>query len=131
MIGKGAAKLLDIRYIELNTGYFHNGPAWIGNVKESKSGATIYFNDHAFQKCHGDISNYYDVETGEEYWISRPKKNGEDRHWGGSGKIIIDRKVVPEYLKLIGAEKLPASKYIIEDIEDVFPVERINEMMNE
>ena len=41
---------MDIRYIELKTGYSDNGPAWIGNVKESKSGRTIYFNDHAFQK---------------------------------------------------------------------------------
>ena len=44
---------MDIRYIELKTGYNDNGPAWIGNVKESKSGKTIYFNDHAFQKYHG------------------------------------------------------------------------------
>ena len=38
---------MDIRYIELKAGYNDNGPAWIGNVKESKSGKTIYFNDHA------------------------------------------------------------------------------------
>lgn len=80
---------MDIRYIELKTGYNDNGPAWIGNVKESKSGKTIYFNDHAFQKYHGVFSNYIDIETGDEYWISRVKKNGEDRYWAGSGKITI------------------------------------------
>ena len=56
---------MDIRYIELKTGYNDNGPAWIGKVKESKSGKTIYFNDHAFQKHHGAFSNYIDIETGE------------------------------------------------------------------
>ena len=54
---------MDIRYIELKTGYNDNGPAWIGNVKESKSGKTIYFNDHAFQKYHGVYSNYIDKAT--------------------------------------------------------------------
>jgi hypothetical protein len=30
-------------YIELKTGYQDNGPAWIGRVKFSKTGQTIYF----------------------------------------------------------------------------------------
>ncbi len=122
---------MDIRYIELKTGYNDNGPAWIGNVKESKSGKTIYFNDHAFQKYHGAYSNYIDIETGDEYWISRVKKNGEDRHWAGSGKITIDRKVIDEYLAIVNADKLDDSKYIIADIEDVFPIERISSYLNE
>ncbi len=122
---------MDIRYIELKTGYNDNGPAWIGNVKESKSGKTIYFNDHAFQKYHGVNSNYIDIETGDEYWISRIKKNGEDRHWAGSGKITIDRKVIDEYLEIVNVDKLDASKYIIADIEDVFPIERISIYLNE
>ena len=122
---------MDIRYIELKTGYNDNGPAWIGNVKESKSGKTIYFNDHAFQKYHGAFSNYIDIETGDEYWISRVKKNGEDRHWAGSGKITIDRKVIDEYLELVNADKLDESKFIIADIEDVFPIERICSYSNE
>ncbi len=122
---------MDIRYIELKTGYNDNGPAWIGNVKESKSGKTIYFNDHAFQKYHGAFSNYIDIETGDEYWISRVKKNGEDRHWAGSGKITIDRKVIDEYLDIVHADKLDESKFIIADIEDVFPIERISSYLNE
>ena len=122
---------MDIRYIELKTGYNDNGPAWIGSVKESKSGKTIYFNDHAFQKYHGAYSNYIDIETGDEYWISRVKKNGEDRHWAGSGKITIDRKVIDEYLAIVNVDNLDDSKYIIADIEDVFPVERISSYLNE
>ena len=82
---------MDIRYIELKSGYNDDGPAWIGHVQESKSGRTVYFNDHAFQNRRGEYSNYIDIETGEEYWISGVKKNGEDRHWAGSGKITIDR----------------------------------------
>lgn len=35
------------------------------------------FNDHAFQKYNGGCSNYVDIETGDEYWISGLKKMGE------------------------------------------------------
>jgi hypothetical protein len=120
-----------IKYIELKTGYSDDGPAWIGRVKESKSGKTIYFNDHAFQRWNGVSGNYYDVETDEEYWISGVKKNGHDRHWAGKGKVIIDRKVIDEYLKITGEKEIDLKRFEIQDIEDIFPVERIKELLNE
>ena len=76
----------EIRYIELKTGYSDDGPAWIGKVKLSKSGSTIYFDNKAFRKLQNTMGNYYDVETKEYYWISGVKKNGTDRHWAGHGK---------------------------------------------
>ena len=122
---------MNIKYIELKTGYCDDGPAWIGNVKESKTGKTIYFNNHAFQKRQSIQGNYYDIETGEEYWISGVKRNGQDRHWAGSGKVMIDRKCIGEYLSIVNWPSLPSSDFIIEDIEDSFPVERINQLLNE
>ena len=124
-------RTMQIKYIELKTGYNDDGPAWIGRVKESKSGRTIYFNDHAFQRYNGISGNYFDVETGEEYWISGIKKNGSDRHWAGHGKIIIDRKVVPEYLSITDKTAIDEHVFVIEDIEDIFPVERISKLLNE
>ena len=32
-----------LKYIELKTGYSDDGPAWIGRVKMSRSGRTVYF----------------------------------------------------------------------------------------
>ena len=119
-----------IKYIELKTGYNDNGPAWIGKVKISRSGNTIYFNDHAFEKCNGISGNFIDIETGDEYWISGIKKNGENRHWAGSDKIIIDSKIISEYLEIVGDKEINKTKFVIEDIEDVFPVERINRLLN-
>jgi len=76
-----------IRYIELKTGYNDNGPAWIGRVQVSRSGQTVYFNGRAFKRRGGGASgNHFDVETGDNYWISGVKKDGRDRHWAGSGK---------------------------------------------
>jgi len=121
---------MNIKYIELKTGHHDDGPAWIGNVKESRSGRTVYFNNHAFQKYNGISGNYCDVESGEEYWISGVKKNGSDRHWAGKGRIIIDRKVLDEYLKITGKTELDERRFLLQDIDDVFPIDRIRETLN-
>ena len=108
-----------IKYIELKTGYSDNGPAWIGFVESSKTGQTLYFNDIAFKKAKvtGGNSNYYDIETGDEYWISGVKKNQQDRHWAGNGKIMIDKSAVAEYLKLIGQDTIDMSRTKLVDIK--------------
>ena len=121
----------DLMYIELKTGYSDDGPAWIGYVKTSKTKKTIYFNDHAFQKYNGGYSNYVDIENGDEYWISGLKKRESNRHWAGHGKIMSDRRAVNEYLTLIGEKELPLNLFEIIDIEDRFPVERVNKLLND
>lgn len=120
----------NILYIELKTDYSDNGPAWIGRVKYSKSGNTIYFNNKAFQAYESVGSNYIDIETGDRYWISGVKKNGEDRHWAGSGKIMIDRKIIDEYLCITGQKSIDKRKHEIIDMPDEFPIERINGIIN-
>ena len=92
---------------------------------------TIYFNDHAFQKYNGGYSNYVDIENGDEYWISGLKKRESNRHWDGHGKIMIDRRAVNEYLTLIGEKELPLNLFEIIDIENRFPVERVNNLLND
>lgn len=100
-------------YVELKSGHADNGPAWIGYADTSKSGRTIYFNDRAFQSCKGGGigSNYFDVESGDEYWISGIKKEGGDRHWAGGGIISIQREAVDEYLQVRGYGQLDLSSY--------------------
>jgi hypothetical protein len=92
-----------VMYMELKTGYNDNGPARIGRVTFSKSGQSVYYRGKTFARIHGGgiSANYYDVETGEEYWISGVKKNGEDRHWAGSGPIEIDHDARAEYERLV------------------------------
>jgi hypothetical protein len=119
-----------IMYVELKSGFSDDGPAWIGKVKFSKSGQTVYFNDKGFKKISGISGNYMDIETGDEYWISGVKKNGEDRHWAGNGKIQIDRKVIDEYLMIIKQKNIDFKKLEVVDIVDSFPVERINQLEN-
>lgn len=127
----GMRMIRDLMYIELKTGYSDDGPAWIGYVKTSKTKRTIYFNDHAFQKSISNYSNYIDIESGEEYWISGLKKKESNRHWAGRGKVMIDHKAVNEYLTLIGEKELPLNLFEVIELEDRFPVERVNELLNE
>jgi hypothetical protein len=100
-------------YVELKSGYNDNGPAWIGKGFLSKTGRTIYFNGQAFQKGNGISGNHFDIENGDEYWISGLKINGEDRHWAGSGTIQIDESIIQDYLQLTGQTILPKIKYKI------------------
>lgn len=109
--------MMEICYIEHKIGN-ENGAAWIAAVKRSKSGQTVYFNGKSFKKRPGISGNYIDIETGEEYWISGVKKDGGDRHWAGSGKIMIDNSILSEYLELIEKTSLPKSRYEIVDLKD-------------
>jgi len=109
----GTVKLL--RYIELKSGHSDNGPAWIGYVTSSKTGRTLYFNGRGLMKLKDQRraesgGNYVDMETGESFGVSGVKKNGEDRHWAGSGKVLIEPAAVSEYLETIGAKTLDRSR---------------------
>ena len=87
-------------YVELKShggGHDDNGPAWITRIKFSKTGKSIYFKEKLLQKFNAGCGNYIDAETDDVYWVSGPKKNGEDRYpWAGE-KIKIDDDVREEY----------------------------------
>ncbi len=122
----------EIKYIELKTGYSHNGPAWIGLVSFSKSGRTIYFNGKAFQRIGSDRmqGNYYDIESGEEYWISGVKKDQSDRYSFGIGQIHIEKRIIDEYLALINRTTLDKSRFQICTVIEDNPISRIHEIEN-
>ena len=74
------------------------GPARIGRVTFSKSGKSLHYKGKTFQslKGNGFKANYFDVESGDHYWISGPKKNGEDGLYGPK-PTPIDEDVREEY----------------------------------
>lgn len=78
------------------------GPARIGRVRFSKSGKTIYYRGRQLQslKGRGFKANYFDVETGAEFWVSGCKKRGGDRLYKG-GVVEIDEEVREEYWREI------------------------------
>jgi hypothetical protein len=114
-----------LKYIELKTGYNDNGPAWIGRVKASKSGSTLYFNGRALkQGARGASGNYVDLKTGEVFWISGVKRNSEDRHWAGSGKVLIEAAAVEEYLSIVGRLELDKTRFVVtHEIQETDPAD--------
>lgn len=112
-------------YIELKTGFNDNGPAWIARAKTSKSGQTIYFNGRALKRgARGAPGNFYDIETGEIYWVSGVKRDGSDRHWAGSGRVSIEASAVPEYLALVGESSLDKARFEVSDsIQETDPAD--------
>ena len=125
-----------LRYIELKSGYSNDdGPAWIGYVTPSKTGRTLYFNGRGLMKLKGQRrgdsgGNYVDVENGESFWVSGVKKNGEDRHWAGSGKIQIEEAAVTEYLRVIGANSLDSSRCEVTNSVRATDIERLSKLAN-
>ena len=118
----------ELRYIELKSGYNDDGPAWVGYVEFSKSGKTTYFNDHAFNgNGHGGC---HDIETGDIYWITGIKKDGNNRHIFGRGKIQIQDRAIEEYESITGI-KIHNNKNF--EIVTVKPTskERFNSILNE
>lgn len=100
-----------IMYIESKAGGL-TGPARIGRVKFSKTGATLYYGDKAFQSLKGDgfKSNYFDVETGEHYWISGPRKDGQDALYATHTRPVVDEDVQDEYFLKIRGVAVPGRK---------------------
>lgn len=77
-----------------------NGPARIGRVTFNRTGKSLTYRGRTFQslKGHGFKANYFDVATGAQFWISGPRKDGQDRLYPGSTlQVEIDDDVAEEY----------------------------------
>jgi len=104
-----------LRYIELKSEYADNGPAWIGYVTPSRSGRTLYFNGDALSKYKGQ---------GRGSW------GGEDRHWAGSGKVLVEAAALSEYLETIGAKCLDTSHCEVTHAVVPTDIERLHALAN-
>jgi len=121
-----------LRYIELKSGHGDSGPAWIELVEMSRTGTTVYFDNRALKRLKGGgiSGNFFDLESGEEFWISGVKKNGEDRHWAGSGRVLVERAAVEEYLAVRSVDVLDPRRYEITDAVKPSDVQRFKELEN-
>jgi hypothetical protein len=85
-----------IMYIESKAAGL-NGPARIGRVYFSKTGRTLYYKDQEFIRISGFKANHLEVKTREEYWISGPRRDGQDRLYVSNLPVEIDDDVRAEY----------------------------------
>jgi hypothetical protein len=81
-----------IMYIE-NKSEGLDGPGRIGWVEFSKSGRSFYYQGRRLQKTKSGYKyNCFDSETGDNFWITGPKKDGGDKLYGGVVEIDDDAR---------------------------------------
>jgi hypothetical protein len=100
-----------IMYIEDKSGGL-TGPCRIGRVLFSKTGATLKYGNRTFQslKGAGFKANYVDIDSGDRFWISGPRRDGAD---GLYGRVTqpedVDADVAREYWRDVrGADCVPS-----------------------
>lgn len=99
-----------VMWIEHKTGDGLAGPARIGWVKVSDKGKRLDYCGRAFRTLRGSgfKSNYYDLETHEEYWFSGCKKDGRDALYNTT--VEIDEDALEEYW--VNIRKQPENRSI-------------------
>ena len=100
-----------IKYIERKTDGLR-GIGRIARVSFSKTGKTIYYDGKSLLTLSGYAlkANYFDEDTYEEYWISNPRRDGNDSLF--PMKIEIDSDAREEYWSDI--RKLPENSNLSE-----------------
>jgi hypothetical protein len=80
------------------------GPARIGWVEVKDKGKKLIYRDQSFRslKGRGFKSNYYDVATKEEYWITGCRRDGRNALY--STEVEVDEDVLDEYWQRIRNE---------------------------
>lgn len=71
----------------------------IGRVRLSKTGRTVFYRGRELVLTGGYKTSHMDVETRAEYWISKPRRDGEDTLY--PGRVEIDDDARDEYWRTI------------------------------
>ena len=89
---RGASRRL--MFVENKDGLLDGHSAWIGWVRFSKTGRSVYYKGRTLKSIggRGVSGNFVDDETGEEYWVSGVKRRGSNTHpvAGGSAPMVDD-----------------------------------------
>ena len=93
-----------VMFVENKDGDIDGVQGRIGWVTFSKTGLSIYYRGRTLRRAKrgGIRGNYFDVATGDEYWVSGIKQRGSNRHWAESITVRVDRDAVDEYRRLKG-----------------------------
>jgi hypothetical protein len=104
-------------YVQLKTGYdTDRGPAWISRVRFTKTWKTAYWHGRTLRRWQGASASFYDVETGEEYWLSGPKRDRTDGRYS-SAPPEIDPDAREAYEAFLAGEPLPGREHGGKDAE--------------
>ena len=91
-----------VMYIENKDGDIDGATGRIGWVTFSQSGKSVYYRDRTLlrSKGQGIRGNYFDTESGDEYWVSGIKSSGSNTHRARSIDVEVDADALEEYARL-------------------------------
>jgi hypothetical protein len=93
-----------VMYVENKDGLIDGAQGRIGWVSFSRTGQTVYYRGRTLQKGSGSSGNFFDVESGEEYWVSGVKQRGSNAHPAErSVGIQVDPDALDEYRSIRAA----------------------------
>lgn len=90
-----------IMYIEPGGGLARRG-ARVGRVTLSKTGKTLHYAGKSFARRAGYKTNYFELGTGQSYWLSNCRKDGNDALYPTI--VEIDEDVRAEYWRDVRGE---------------------------
>lgn len=95
-------------FVQLKTGHdIDTGPAWISRVRFSRTWRTAYWHGRTLRRWQGvHDSNFVDVETDEEYWLSGPRRDRADTRYSAV-RPEVDDEVRLAYERFLGGAPLP------------------------
>jgi hypothetical protein len=97
-----------LMFVQLKTAHgTDRGPSWIGWVDFSKSWGTAYFRGRTLRRAKGlSAANFQDAETGEEFWLSAPKRDRTDTRYGPAG-TEVEPEAAEVYRAFLAGAALP------------------------
>lgn len=73
-----------------------SGPAWIGRVRFSKTGRTLFYRGRTLEEAVVGPGTHRDPATGERFFVSNIKHDLRLLHWA-EREVEIDDDAVAEY----------------------------------
>lgn len=103
-------------YVQLKTGFpTDRGPAWIDWVEFTRTWRTARFQGRTLRRVTGTYranfdSNFYDVDNGEEFWVSGPKRDRTDGRYG-SQPPQVSAEASEHYEAFLAGSALPGREH--------------------
>ena len=91
-----------LMYLENKDGDIDGAVARVGWVTFSKSRRTVYYRGRRLQRAKGGGigGNYFDVNTGETYWVSGVKRRESNAHPTCTVQVLVDEDAQEEYARI-------------------------------
>jgi hypothetical protein len=98
-------------FVQLKTGYeTDRGPCWICRAHFTKTWQSVQFHGRTLRRQQGVRGNFVDVESGEEWWVSGPKRDQTDARYSWQ-QPVVDDEVRAEYEAFLAGAPLPGREH--------------------